>query len=349
MLMTALALVLGVPRGPAAAESRCSLRDPGPCLVPPARAGSATTPWLDEAIAPRWFEANAVDRTPDRRWASLAAVGGVYLAFSTWAYFAWYRNVDSLGSFQYGDADGYFGANTYAGGADKAGHVWANMVLGRGGSRVLRWGGWDAKTAGVLGSALAWGLFLGVEIKDGYYYKFSYGDAYANTAGALLAVLFELSPRADELFDFRVAYAPSPEYLGLWRGEYWGTKAGNSLNIAEDYSGQTYLLALHLGAIEWPAATPRPVAAALEYLDVGVAFATRRYKPDAPPDAAAPTQHLYLGIALDVQRVANRLLAPRSTTGRKVAHGVLEVLTPPYTILPVAGASRSATGPVGPQ
>ncbi len=269
-------------------------------------------------------------------------VGGLYAAFSTWAYFAWYHDVEGLPAFEYGGTDGYFGRNTYAGGADKLGHAWANMVLTRAGSRVLRWGGWQPRTAVVLSATLASTLFFLVEIKDGYYYRFSYGDAYANVGGAVFGALLELSPRLDALLDYRVAYWPSPEYLGLWRGEYNGTKAGNSLNIAEDYSGQTHVLALHLGALPWPASTPPVVASALDYLDVGVGFTSRRYKPDAVP-TAIPRQRLFVGVAIDLQRVLDRLLERRSRTGRKVAHGILEVLAPPYSILPVVGTSRAAT------
>jgi hypothetical protein len=282
----------------------------------------------------------AAPRRRDHRLASAAALGGLYLGFSTWAYFAWYRNQPSLGNFEWG-LDGYFGRNTYAGGADKVGHAWANLVLARASSGVLRWGGWDRTTAAILGSSLAWSLFLFVEVRDGYYYRFSPGDAVFNTAGALLAAAFEIHPRLDELFDFRVAYAPSPEYLGLWRGEYHGSKKGNSLNIAEDYSGQTYVAALHLGALPWPASTPRAARTALDHLDLAVAFETRRYKPDAVP-GTVPTQELYLGIALNLQHVLDRTTRGRPRT---IGRAIVEHLVPPYTTLPVVSSMRSSTGP----
>lgn len=279
---------------------------------------------------------------PDHRYRSLAIVGGLYAGFITWAEFAWYRGRIDHG-FQWGQ-DGWFGKNTYAGGADKLGHAWANMVLGRASSRVLRRGGWDDTGAAVLGGSLAWTLFLFVELKDGYAYKFSGGDLTFNTAGAIVGVLQEIYPRFDDLVDFRVAYAPSDEYIGLWRGEYYGTQKGNSLNIAEDYSGQTYYLAMHLGAVPRPRGTPEVLATALSVIDVGVAFETRKYKPDAPPESVA-TQELFLGVTLDLQRLSDRALA-KQRIPRKVAHGVLEVMSPPYTIVPVASGKRAATAPV---
>ncbi len=304
------------------------------------------SPWLDEGARltltfdPRGRADPAADPAGDHRLASAAALGSLYLGFSTWAYFAWYRNQPSLGEFEWGK-DGYFGRNTYAGGADKLGHAWANLVLARASTGVLRWGGWDRTTAAVAGSALAWGLFLFVEVRDGYYYRFSPGDAIFNSAGALLAAAFEIHPRLDQLFDFRVAYSPSPEYLGLWRGEYHGPKAGNSLNIAEDYSGQTYVAALHLGALPWPRSTPPAARTALDFLDLSIAFRTRRYKPDAVP-GTIPTQELYLGVSLNLQTVLDRTVRGRP---RQVGRAIVEHLVPPYTTLPVISGSRSSTGP----
>lgn len=330
LIVLGLAAVLAVRSAPAAAE--CTLRGSTnePCL----------SPWTDEGAA---LPIAPAPPPPDHRVRAMATVGGLYLGFSAWTYFAWYRNVPSLGDFEWGH-DGFFGRNTYAGGADKLGHAWATMVLSRATTGVLRWGGWGQTSSAIAGSALGWALFLSVEIKDGFYYRFSPGDALMNTAGAVMSALLTTQPRLDALVDFRVAYSPSDEYIGLWRGEYYGSKKGNSLNIAEDYSGETYFLALHLGALPRPRATPRWVALALDYVDLGLAFETRKYKPDAPPDAV-PTQTLYLGATINLQRVLDRALGRRAPGVRGVGNAILEVLAPPYTIAPVVGVRRAASGP----
>ena len=330
-LATALSLAPPLMR---AASAQCTLEGSSePCR----------TPWLDEGAEIHALEPAPPEAPPpDHRVRSLLIVAGLYAGFTTWAHFAWYRGKIEHG-FEVGE-DGYFGKNTYAGGADKLGHAWANLVLGRASSRVLRREGWSQTGAAVVGASMAWTLFLFVEVKDGYAYNFSPGDMVFNTAGALLGALQEIYPRIDDLVDYRVAYAPSDEYLGLWRGEYHGTHKGNSLNIAEDYSGQTYYLALHLGALPRAKAAPKPLATALSYLDVGVAFETRRYKPDAAPDAAMPTQELFVGVTLDLQRLSDRALR-KNRVPRKIAHGVLEVMSPPYTIVPVASTMRTADGP----
>jgi len=334
LFLIVLCVVVAVRIAPA--EAACTLTSTRePCL----------SPWLDEGAALP-IASSAAAAAPDHRVRAIATVGALYVGFSGWAYLAWYRNVPSLGAFEWG-RDGYFGRNTYAGGADKLGHAWATMVLSRATTGMLRWGGWGRTSSAVIGSALGWALFLAVEVKDGYYYRFSRGDEVMNTAGAVLSALLTTQPRLDALLDFRVAYAPSDEYIGLWRGEYYGSKKGNSLNIAEDYSGETYFLALHLDAVPRPRATPRAVAAVLDYVDLGVAFQTRKYKPDAPPDAV-PTQTLFLGATVNLQRVLDRTLGTggrRARRGAAVGRAISEVFALPYTIAPVIGVRRSATGP----
>ncbi|MBK9037173.1 MAG: hypothetical protein IPL61_39000 [Myxococcales bacterium] len=159
-------------------------------------------------------------------------------------------------------------------------------------------------------------------------------------------------PALDRWLDFRVQYFPSDEYLGLWRGEYNGPKKGNSLNIAEDYSGETYVLALHLGAVPRPRATPRAVATALDYLDLGVGFESRKYKPDAAADAV-PSQRLFLGVTLDLQHVLDGALGGRPSRAARVTRAIgrnlFEYVAPPFALVPVVSSTRDASGPAPPQ
>jgi hypothetical protein len=329
--LVALALTVAVATGDARGE--CDLRrEDEPCL------------WLDRGATLPALEAEAA---PDNRWRAAAAVGGLYVGFSAWAYLAWYRNVESLDEFGWG-GDGYFGRNTYAGGADKLGHAWATYTLGRATTGVLSLGGFGRTTAAVAGAGLSWALFLAVEVKDGFYYRFSPGDLVLNSGGAALAAGLSLVPALDRAIDFRVQYWPSDEYLGLWRGEYHGARKGNSLNIAEDYSGETYLLALHGAAVPRPRGVPTALATALDYLDVAIGFETRNYKPDAPA-TELPWQHVFVGVSVNLQRVLDRGLAGRRSRAarvtREVGTTILEYLAPPFSFVPVVGASRRAGKP----
>ncbi len=323
------------------------------------------SPWLDEAPAPV-LVGPTPQRARDPRLTAGLTLAGVYAGFIGWAYLAWYRNhpekddPQSIGDIwecavRPGTAgcDGWFGVRTYAGGADKLGHAWATMVLARGGTALLDAGGWKRTHAALFSSVLANGLFLAVEVKDYYYYEFSPGDFTMNTLGALAAVALDLSPRLDELVDFRVQYWPSRQYRNNLLDSDSpcakrtpGQPSCSRWNVAEDYSGETYLLALHLGAI-------RPLrrwryGAWSEYVDLSLGFESRNYKP--PPTllmmesaTVTRTQALFLGVSLNAQGVVDHFL-PRRSRARKAAHGVLEVLTPPLT-LPLIGGDRSTTMP----
>jgi hypothetical protein len=266
--------------------------------------------------------------------AAALTLGGLYAGFTTWTYFAWYRKHKPLSEFAWG-GDGWFGPRTYAGGADKLGHAWATMSLARLGTEMLhQWGGYSKLTSTLVATALSEALFLGVEVKDGFYYEFSYGDAAFDTLGAVAAVALSLSPRIDELFDFRVEYWPSKQYRRQFEG-------GN-VNIAEDYSGETYLVAFHLGGIH--ALRDARWGGWSRFVDVAVGYGTRGYKPD-PPDGDPPHprhRELSFGLSLNVQGLSDWLLEGRSKTARKLGHATFEVFNFGYV-----PAYRSRSSPQG--
>jgi len=299
---------------------------------------AAPTPWIDLHPTAA-LESFAEPPPPDHKVAAALTLGGVYAAFTTWTYYAWYRKHKPLKEFKWG-GDGWLGSKTYAGGADKFGHAWATMGLARAGTELLyQFGGFDKLTSTLVATALSEALFIGVEVKDGFFYEFSFSDLTGDTAGALLALAFSTWPRLDELFDYRVQYWPSVEYRRQ--------ASGGNVNIAEDYSGETFLLALHLGAI--PALRDMKYGAWTRFVDVAAGFETRGYKPD-PPSAMLPDyehhQSLYLGVSLNAQGVFDWLLEGRSETARKLTHGFFEVFNAPYTSLPLLESTRTPTGQV---
>src|SRR5439155_8377307 len=173
--------------------------------------------------------------------------------------------------------DGLFGDTTYAGGADKMGHAWSTMALARGGTELLsRYGGYDHFGSSLVSAALAETLFFFVEVRDGAFYEVSYGDLGGDTVGAVMAVLLDNFPRLDEMFDYRVQWFPSRAYIDNVTGGGSATR----LNIAEDYSGETYLLAYHLGSIH--ALRDARWGTWSRFVDLTVGFDTRGYKPSPP-------------------------------------------------------------------
>jgi hypothetical protein len=317
--------------------------DPDPNAAVTAPSPAAQTPWLDLAPA-AVLEARASDRRPrDHRMASAAALATVYGGFAAWAYVAWYRNAPAKDMHDIG-RDGWFGVRTYAGGADKLGHAWATMVLARAGTALLDAGGWDRTRSTLVSALLAEALFFAVEWKDYYYYEFSPGDFTFNTLGALAAIALDLSPRLDELIDFRVEYRPSRQYRhnvlnpdSPCAKREPGQPSCSRWNVAEDYSGQNYLLALHLGAIhslrDWR------YGSWARFVDVSLGFQSRNYKPPPTLDPdVRRTQRVFFGISLNAQGVIDHLLDRKSRL-RKAGHGLFEVLTPPLT-LPLLDAER---------
>ncbi|HEX2688808.1 MAG TPA: DUF2279 domain-containing protein [Kofleriaceae bacterium] len=313
-----MALLIAWLRHPSGAEPATPEPPPHDPIAAPT---SRSTPWLDLG-SPPLLEAPSARAPSDHRLAAALTLGGVYAGFTTWTYFAWYRKHKPLAQFRFG-GDGWFGARTYAGGADKLGHAWATMSLARTGTELLyQWGGYSRLLSTLVATTLSELLFVGVEVKDGFYYEFSWGDLTGDTAGALVAFALSLSPRLDELFDFRVEYWPSHEYRHQFDG-------GN-INVAEDYSGETYLLAFHLGGVSalrdtcWGGWT--------RFVDLAVGYGTRGYKPDPPggePDYRH-RQELSVGLSLNLQGLSDWLFEGRSRPAKKIGHGVFEVFNAGY-------------------
>jgi hypothetical protein len=312
--------------------------------APRAPVAQATdTPWIDLS-PPRIVSTEPVAEPRRDRGAKIASavtVGGVYAGLTTWMYFAWYynkqRNEERCPTdgekcgFRWG-GDRWFQADTYAGGADKLGHGWATMGLARWGTEVLhQWGGYSMLTASLIGCGLAEAMFFLVEVKDGAYYEFSFGDLTFNSAGALLAFAMSNVPRLDEMIDFRVQFYPSRAYRRQL------TNDGN-VNIAEDYTGQTYLLAYHLSSIhrlrdsKWGGWS--------RFVDLAVGFETRGYKPDPLPTEPDfdHRQKLFLGVTLNAQGLFDYLLKGKP---RKVTHGLFEFFNVPYTTAPIVDTQRN--------
>jgi hypothetical protein len=304
--------------------------------TPPSPLGTVeNSPWID--LAPARVLQATTEPPADHRLSSAIEFGSIYAAFSVWAYFAWYRNHPELDPTKaHFGGDGWFGKTTYAGGADKFGHAWATMALARGGTAILDHGGWDHTRSTLLSAFMADMLFLGVEVKDYYFYEFSPGDFTMDTIGALAAVALDLSPRLDELVDFRVQYWPSPQYVkdldpnSPCSMHVKGMPSCSRLNIAEDYSGETYLLAFHLGGIH--TLRDSKYGGWSRFVDVVGGFDSRHYKPPELDPNVTRTQQWFLGVSLNAQGVFDYLL---DGTGRKVTHGLFEVFNLPYTAVPV--------------
>ncbi|HEY4186492.1 MAG TPA: DUF2279 domain-containing protein [Polyangia bacterium] len=270
---------------------------------------------------------------PRHRAAAALALGGAYVTWGVAEWLVLYRDKPRL-PFTTGD-EGWFSDRSYAGGADKFGHFWANLAYGRIGTEVLRAGGWDALPASALGAGLSFTFFSLVEVKDGLFHVFSYSDLTADAVGALVGMVMDNSPALDDALDVRVQWFPSKQYR----------RPGNTTFFVEDYSGQSYLLALKPRALR-AVREGRWSVRWLELINPVIGFQSRGYKPPPPPPETQPRkQELFLGLTIDLQALSDELLGGATSRpgrwGHKVAHTLTEYVNAPFTTLQAEIASRS--------
>jgi len=277
-------------------------------------------------------QSTAAAEGTDHRLASALGVGGTYVAWGTIEWFALYHDRAKQPSWTYGD-EGWFSAASYAGGADKLGHFWANLSQTRLAIEILRAGGWRELPASLLGAGLCSTFFFLVEVKDGFFHVFSTSDLAANAAGALLGVAMEAVPVLDDALDVRVQWFPSPQYRRAPRADF-----------IEDYSGESYLFAFKPRALR----LVREGAWSLrwmEFVNPVVGFQTRGYWPvPAPSDSQVRRQELFVGLTVDLQALADETLAP-ARWGHKVAHTLTEFVNAPFSTAKADLLSRSPDGP----
>jgi hypothetical protein len=250
-------------------------------------------------------------------WKNAAVIGGIGITVGLYGANSWWKDGFS-GSFRTVD-EGWFGRNTYAGGADKAGHAFFTYT----GARLLTRGfeaiGNDAGRSLRLGTWTSLGVMTGIEVVDGFSkkFRFSVEDAVANAAGAVFAVLVEKDPRIDALLDFRLLYRRSDD----------ARRVGETDPIA-DYSGQTFLLAVKADGV--PRLREVPV---VRYLEFQVGYNTRGYEP-TDGMKIDPHRRIYYGIGINLSRLLADTVFRGDLKGGKIQRGtdtVLEYLEVPGT------------------
>ena len=292
-------------------------------------AASSTTTRADDAPSsgPARTQQESTDTHPEL---AIGIIAGVYGALYLYTYLAWYRGSESTPSLRFRD-EGWLGRHTYAGGADKLGHLWANQALTRAGSGILQWGGYDRTWSLAASTALTVAFFTVVEIKDGCVprYGFAWTDIAFNLLGNAAGSAFELLPELDAAIDLRIGYWPSPAFIAQ-------VETQGPWNSAEDYTGQRFFLSYHLASIELLRASPH--FAWTEWFDLTLGYRALHYKPETM-GTPAPVQELFAGISLNLQHVVDRALGPPARSGRPPGTGVralrfgLEVIAVPFTTL----------------
>jgi hypothetical protein len=214
--------------------------------------------------APARAEVSTSTRTVSTAGVLLASAGlsAVILGVGTQA---WWD--DGLEPFRLRET-GFLGRETYAGGADKVGHMYsayAAMALMAASYEAL---GMEPATAAWASAAFTGLLFNGFEVIDGFTrFGFEYGDALANTLGIGLGLVTHLVPGASELVGMRLGYSPSLDFL---RSEK------NYLKFVNDYSGAHFYLDLKgRGVASLLGVEPGPA----RFVVGGLVYGSYRYSP----------------------------------------------------------------------
>jgi len=251
------------------------------------------------------------------RWKNAAVMGGIGLTVGVYGMIAWWDDGFS-GSFRT-ETEGWFGQNTYAGGADKLGHAFFTYTGGRLLTRGFEALGNDTARSSRLAMWTSLGVMVGSEVVDGFSnaYRFSYEDVVSNAAGAVFAFLVERDPRLDALLDFRLLYWQSDD----------AKRVGEQDPIA-DYSGQTFLLALKADGV--PRLREVPL---LRHLELQVGYNTRGYEPNDGVKID-PHRRVYYGVGVNLSRLLSDTVFRGDLKGGKIQRGtdtVLEFLQVPGT------------------
>ncbi len=180
--------------------------------------------------------------------------------------------------------EGWFGADTHAGGADKLGHLYVSYLLSDG---ML----WDFKRNQVespedkaaLASLAAMTL---IEIGDSTSSKhgFSGEDWIADATGVGIQWFLSKNPYWGRKIDLRMEYWPSPGFSGKF-------------DAAADYSGMKHLIALKGSGFDSLKGTP------LEFLELQMGYYTRGFRSYDVGHFDEPKRHLYVGIGLGLPRI----------------------------------------------
>lgn len=258
--------------------------------------------------------ADADDVATERRaaWITAAGVGTVALYGGA----AWWRG-ELSGNFRIGH-EGWFGQNTYAGGADKLGHGFSTYLGTRLMASAYEAAGQDKEVALRHAVSVTAGTLMAVEVLDGFSkrYRFSPEDAVMNLLGIGLGWTMERNPDLDRLIDVRVRYRRSEE-----------ARETQTRDPIADYSGQTYLVVLKGAGIPSLAALP-----GMRYLELAAGYGSRGYRPELP--GAEPRRYNYFGISINVAEVLRATVfddAPPTSRSGRIAEGTLEYLQLPGT------------------
>jgi hypothetical protein len=164
--------------------------------------------------------------------------------------------------------EGWFGQNTYAGGADKAAHLFSHYLLMRALYNIYNYTEDGAPSKWAYSAGLTTLLALGIELGDGFCKKqegFSAGDLTMGLLGIGIASLLELFPAADAFLGLSAEYYPT---------KYFRTHPQRLIWFMDDYSGWRFMANIKLAGFRYVGVN---VPEFMRYIMIDVGYHTHDY------------------------------------------------------------------------
>ncbi len=203
--------------------------------------------------------------------------------------------------------EGWFGADTKYGGADKFGHMYSTYLWSLGfGSLYESWG-MGTEEAAIYGSLTSWTFQAIMEIGDSFSPSqgFSYEDMVFNTLGAAFYYVRERYPSLKNKLDMRIEYVPSFE---------------SEADFFTQYNSMKYLFALKFSGFD---SMKHNV---MRYGEFHLGYYTRGYQND---EAYSKTERVvYAAIGINLAQIIGE-------TGWEKTSKVFNYVQMPYTYVPV--------------
>jgi uncharacterized protein YfiM (DUF2279 family) len=229
-------------------------------------------------VAPAEAQADpgAEAKVSTSRWVGLGSV-------IAWGFLQWDYGDRSL----HARSEGWFGADTPEGGADKLGHFYTAYIMSRAFGGLYEHWGLEKPRASRDGFLTALLLTTAIEVGDGFSpYGASWEDMVMNAGGAWLGHALRQHPVWRERLDVRVEYRFN----------------GDAGDISTDYESARYLVVLKGAGFEGLRATP------LRWLELHAGYYARGFSDPLREDRRT----VYVGLGLNFSEVMRHFRQDRA-------------------------------------
>jgi len=207
--------------------------------------------------------------------------------------------------------EGWFGQETYAGGADKASHIVSYYAVARMMKEANRTFGMSEDSAILLASGVSLAAGIGTEIGDATNkYGFSWEDIAADAIGAAAGYAI-MKTKSEDLVGFRAGIVPAPDVV------YGG--------LGKDYSAEIYTADLKIAGLGKRLHFDPSIA---RFLLLSATYGSKGY-PYSEPDVRQRQIGIELGI--NFREVLTALHVPPHRWWGVILYTFFDVVRLPYT------------------